>query len=176
MGYRRTGRPPGRPRHPGTFTPAEERVVEGIREGLSNAEITARLGVSPETVKTHVTIMLVRLDLADRHELAGWNPESRRTWWQPAVLLHAGAGRSWPWAVLLGSGNQILPEDCPEAVGETAPAGETGDFHQAVIAVKRRLVVEALDRSGGKITEAARALGLHPNYLHRLMRNLELRA
>jgi Nif-specific regulatory protein len=78
-------------------------------------------------------------------------------------------------AVLLGSGSQILPEDCPEAVGDVMPAAESGDFHQAVIALKKRLIIEALDRSSGRITDAAKALGLHPNYLHRLMRNLELR-
>jgi len=32
-----------------------------------------------------------------------------------------------------------------------------------------------LDQSTGNITEAAKLLGVHANYLHRLMRNLELR-
>jgi transcriptional regulator of acetoin/glycerol metabolism len=32
-----------------------------------------------------------------------------------------------------------------------------------------------MDQSEGKITEAARLLGVHSNYLHRLIRNLDLR-
>ncbi len=40
---------------------------------------------------------------------------------------------------------------------------------------KRQLITRALEQSNGGITEAARALGVHPNYLHRLMRNLNLR-
>ena len=32
-----------------------------------------------------------------------------------------------------------------------------------------------LESFEGLLTEAARALGLHPNYLHRLIRNLDLR-
>jgi DNA-binding protein Fis len=32
-----------------------------------------------------------------------------------------------------------------------------------------------MEQSSGNYTEAARLLGLHPNYLHRLIRNLNLR-
>jgi transcriptional regulator with GAF, ATPase, and Fis domain len=38
-----------------------------------------------------------------------------------------------------------------------------------------RAIVEALDQAGGSFTEAAKLLGIHPNYLHRLVRNLNLR-
>jgi transposase-like protein len=38
------------------------------------------------------------------------------------------------------------------------------------------MIVEAVERSRGMITEAAKLLGVHPNYLHRLIRNLDLRA
>ena len=37
------------------------------------------------------------------------------------------------------------------------------------------MIVNALEQSNGSITEAAKQLGVHANYLHRLMRNLELR-
>jgi transcriptional regulator with GAF, ATPase, and Fis domain len=42
--------------------------------------------------------------------------------------------------------------------------------------MKRRLIIDAVAQSGGNYTEAARALGVHPNYLHRLIRNLNLKA
>jgi transcriptional regulator of acetoin/glycerol metabolism len=36
-------------------------------------------------------------------------------------------------------------------------------------------VIEALQQAGGRFTDAARTLGVHPNYLHRLVRALNLR-
>ena len=34
---------------------------------------------------------------------------------------------------------------------------------------------EAYEQAGGRYTEAAKRLGVHPNYLHRLIRNLNLK-
>jgi transcriptional regulator with GAF, ATPase, and Fis domain len=48
-------------------------------------------------------------------------------------------------------------------------------FHAAVTKLKRRLVVDAIAEANGRWTDAAKLLGLHPNYLHRLRRNLGLR-
>ena len=84
-------------------------------------------------------------------------------------------------AVVLGASDSILPEDLPEAVVElaaAAPSGSVsspGNYQAAVVEAKQRVVREALERAGGVITEAARLLDVHPNYLHRLMRNLQLR-
>lgn len=64
--------PRGRPPHPDVLTPAEWRVLEELRRGYSNPEIAARLGLTLNTVKTHVSSMLAKLDLHDRTELAGW--------------------------------------------------------------------------------------------------------
>ena len=41
----------GRPRHPDVLTPGEWRVLEALRDGGTNAEIAARLGLSADTVK-----------------------------------------------------------------------------------------------------------------------------
>ncbi len=83
-------------------------------------------------------------------------------------------------AVVLGSSERILPEDLPEALLETeagaqAPSGTTR-YHEAVAEVKKQLILKAVEQAEGNYTEAARNLGVHPNYLHRLIRNMNLKA
>ena len=45
-----------------------------------------------------------------------------------------------------------------------------------VLDTKREAIVTAFRRAGGNYTETASLLGVHPNYLHRLIRNLDLKA
>jgi Nif-specific regulatory protein len=79
-------------------------------------------------------------------------------------------------AVVLGSSGIILPEDLPETLHETpAQSMRSSTYHEAVRQLKRQLIMTAMEQSEGKITEAARLLGVHSNYLHRLIRNLDLR-
>jgi transcriptional regulator with PAS, ATPase and Fis domain len=80
-------------------------------------------------------------------------------------------------AVVLGTTELILPEDLPESMLEvkSVSAGAAGSYHEAVAEKKKELILDAVSRSRGNITEAAKLLGLHPNYLHRLIRNLDLR-
>ncbi|HEX8353756.1 MAG TPA: sigma 54-interacting transcriptional regulator [Pyrinomonadaceae bacterium] len=87
-------------------------------------------------------------------------------------------------AVVLGSTESLLPEDLPETVleAEPDPVGARGSvpqpvtkYHEALREAKRQLILRALEQSSGSFTEAARLLGVHPNYLHRLIRNLNLR-
>jgi two-component system, NtrC family, response regulator HydG len=80
-------------------------------------------------------------------------------------------------AVVLGTTERILPEDLPEAVLETEAEVNTSPhgYHEAVSQTKRKIILTALEKAKGNYTEAAKFLGVHPNYLHRLVRNLNLR-
>jgi Nif-specific regulatory protein len=80
-------------------------------------------------------------------------------------------------ALVLGASDTILPEDLPESLLERdpAPGVEEAKYHSAVKDLKKRLIRNAIEEAHGSFTEAARALGVHPNYLHRLIRNLDLR-
>jgi DNA-binding NtrC family response regulator len=81
-------------------------------------------------------------------------------------------------AVVLGSTEEILPEDLPESVVEAAvtpTASETDSYHASVRETKKRAIIEAFHKAGESYTEAARLLGVHPNYLHRLIRTLGLK-
>jgi transcriptional regulator with GAF, ATPase, and Fis domain len=85
-------------------------------------------------------------------------------------------------AVVLGESELILPEDLPEAVLETASVLGTagapklaGAFQASVGDAKRDSIVRAWTEAGGDYKAAAQELGLHPNSLLRLIRNLGLR-
>ena len=62
----------GRPRHSDVLTPAEWRVVEAVRHGMSNPTIARRQGVSLDAVKFHVSNALAKLGFASRCELRQW--------------------------------------------------------------------------------------------------------
>ena len=113
-----------------------------------------------------------------KRSIAGISPEAR------SCLTHY----DWPGnvrelenamerAVVLGSSDLILPEDLPESVLErgSQPAGPVAAFHDGVRESKKQLIMTAFEQAGGNYTDAAKLLGLHPNYLHRLIRNLNIK-
>ena len=63
----------GRPAHDDLLTPAEWRVVEAVRHGMSNREIARRRRISPDAVKFHVANALQKLGLKNRAALKRWN-------------------------------------------------------------------------------------------------------
>jgi transcriptional regulator with GAF, ATPase, and Fis domain len=80
-------------------------------------------------------------------------------------------------ALVLGASDMILPEDLPESLLERTPPPEMieAKYHQAVKELKKQLILDAVEQTQGSYADAARILGVHPNYLHRLIRNLELK-
>jgi DNA-binding NtrC family response regulator len=80
-------------------------------------------------------------------------------------------------ALVLGVPDSIRPEDLPESVAEKDPAQGVHEakYHLAVTQLKKHLILTALEEAKGSYTDAARILGVHANYLHRLVKNLDLR-
>ena len=101
----------GRPPHPEILTPAEHRVLGELRRGGTNAEIAVRLGLSPETVRTHIASMLSKLGLADRHQLAAWRPDPERKRLLESLALPpllGSIGRPLAWAGFALGGLAVL--------------------------------------------------------------------
>jgi Nif-specific regulatory protein len=80
-------------------------------------------------------------------------------------------------ALVMGTSDMILPEDLPETLLERTPPPEMieAKYHVKLKEWKKQLILDAVEQTQGSYAEAARILGVHPNYLHRLIRNLELK-
>jgi DNA-binding NtrC family response regulator len=98
-------------------------------------------------------------------------------------------------AVVMSATEFIMPEDLPDDVLEsevtdaggpatpapdqkiiTAVIAPTPKYHDAVKEVKEAIIINAIEQASGNYDEAAKLLGLHPNNLYRLIRNLNLKS
>jgi DNA-binding CsgD family transcriptional regulator/catechol 2,3-dioxygenase-like lactoylglutathione lyase family enzyme len=79
MSNRKRGRPP----HEDILTPAEWRVVEAVRHGLTNPQIARRRGISVDAVKFHIANAMAKLGFTRRAEIRHWSGISADS------LLHA---------------------------------------------------------------------------------------
>ena len=73
--YRRSVTPPSAVPPVTALTPREREVAALIAEGLSNAEIAQRLGLSPGTVGNHLGHILRALGARNRVQVAVWAVE-----------------------------------------------------------------------------------------------------
>jgi Nif-specific regulatory protein len=80
-------------------------------------------------------------------------------------------------ALVLSAADVIQPEDLPESILEKGlgPSTEGASYHNQVKALKKQLILNALEETKRNYTAAAQLLGVHVNYLHRLIRNLDLK-
>ena len=80
-------------------------------------------------------------------------------------------------ALVMGLSDMVLLEDLPESLLEQNTPDETGEgrYHAKVKELKKQLILDAVEQTGGNYVEAAEILGVHPNYLHRLIRNLGIK-
>ena len=163
-------------------------LERAIREGSFREDLFYRLNVItlhlPPLRERREDIPLLASHFAalTSHRLgrpvAGFTPEARacllRYDWPGNVRELSNAVER---ALVLGEGGLIRPEDLPETVLESAPASEIrlGQFYELVQETKKRLILSAVAETEGNITRAAARLGLQPTYLHRLIRNLDLR-
>jgi DNA-binding CsgD family transcriptional regulator len=76
---------------------AQTRILDALAHGLSNAEIAVRLGLSPETVKWHISELLAATGETDReHLVQWWNSQqqhrrlSKLIWLPVPIVLLAG--------------------------------------------------------------------------------------
>ena len=79
-------------------------------------------------------------------------------------------------ALVLGASDKVLPEDLPSEIVESAPGEPNSSSFQSVVKEQKKQVVQkAMQQSNGNYIEAAKLLGIHPNSLLRLIRNLNLK-
>jgi two-component system, NtrC family, response regulator HydG len=161
-------------------------LAEDVRDGRFREDLYHRLNVitldSPplrdrkEDVPLLARHFLQRSGERCKRYVQGLSPEAE------AMLIEYG----WPGnvrelenamerAVVLGVSEWILPEDLPEGLVEAAPRDPGAKYHHSVGEAKRQAIIDAYLQGNGDYKQAARILGLHPNYLLRLVRNLGLR-
>ena len=162
-------------------------LEEAIDAGQFRHDLYYRLNVvsleMPALRERREDIMLLANYFADKYsarcnrKLKGFAPEARTCltaydWPGNVRELENTIER----AVVLGTTDWILPEDLPEAVLETKVTadGSSTSYHEAVVQNKKQLILRAFSEAKNNHSEAARLLAIHPNYLHRLIRNLNL--
>lgn len=64
------------------LTPTQRKVLDGVYSGQLNKQIAYDLGIAEATVKAHMTLLMRKLEVQNRTQLAvtaqmlGWNPRA----------------------------------------------------------------------------------------------------
>lgn len=164
-------------------------LEEAMKSGLFRQDLYFRLNV------VALTMPPLRDHKHDIPQLAAYFVEKHSTRCNRPVKSIAEPARAclmsydWPGnvrelenaierAVVLSVGDTLLLEDLPEQILDLNPSPDysSAKYHGAVQDLKKKLILSAVKESNGNYTDAAKSLGLHPNYLHRLIRNLNLKA
>lgn len=162
-------------------------LEEAVKAGLFRLDLYYRLNVLsvvlPPLRERREDIAVLAEYFLTRYCLK-WNQRMKRI--SPAAMSCL-TNYDWPGnvrelenaverALVLSASDLILPEDLPESLLEKdIPDSVSAQYHLAIKDLKKQLILRALEESKGNYTDAARILGVHPNYLHRLIRNLNLK-
>jgi transcriptional regulator with PAS, ATPase and Fis domain len=154
-------------------------LVDAVARGAFREDLYYRLNV------VHVAVPPLRERAADipllvRHFIERYNHEfGKRIEGPTPEALEALCAYRWPGNVrelqnvversaVLVDGDTIGMDDLPMELSLGAPGGTSADavpLNEASDRFERQMVLRALDRVGGNVSEAARALGLHRNSL-----------
>jgi len=164
-------------------------LEEEVRAGRFRRDLYYRLNVvtlkTPALRERQSDIPVLAMHFASKfgtqcgRRISGISPEAE------AYLMHY----DWPGnirelenalerAVVLGSSDIIQLEDLPESIREIARPADivrAPGLQDAVDRAKREAIAEAFQQAQNDHAAAAKLLGVHPNYLYRLMRNLGMR-
>ena len=161
-------------------------LAEEVREGRFREDLYHRLNVitleSPplrerkEDISLLAQYFLQRSAEGCKRQVQGLSKEA-----QEVIMQYSWPGNvrelqnAMERAVVLGVSEWVLPEDLPESLLESAPRDASAKFPFSVQQTKRDAIIDAYVQANGDYKQAAKILGLHPNYLLRLVRNLNLR-
>jgi transcriptional regulator with GAF, ATPase, and Fis domain/pSer/pThr/pTyr-binding forkhead associated (FHA) protein len=161
-------------------------LTEDIRAGKFREDLYHRLNVislfSPplrdrkEDISVLANYFLQRSSERCKRHVTGLSPEAEEllqqySWPGNVRELENAMER----AVVLGVSDLVLPEDLPESLVEASPRDASARYHTSVGQAKKEAILDAYAQGGGDYKQAAKILGLHPNYLLRLVRNMGLR-
>lgn len=165
-------------------------LEEAVKSGLFREDLFYRLNVvtlripalreRPEDIVPLALHFASRLSEKCGRRIAGISPQARNSLrnhdWPGNVRELENAIEH---AVALGSSETIREEDLPEILKEKwaeARPDDAGMLQSAINSAKRSAVMRAYEQAKHDHNKAARILGVHPNYLYRLIHNLNLQA
>jgi Nif-specific regulatory protein len=164
-------------------------LEESIADGIFRQDLYYRLNVISLTMPP-IRDRVADIPLLARHFLAKYSSKcKRRVSGLSREALACLMSYAWPGnarelenaierAVVLGSTSLIQLEDLPESLFDSSQPEESAlpKYYQLLKKAKIRLIRDALAVANNNVSEAARMLGIHPNNLHRLMRNFGLKS